>query len=1566
MNSFQSKSHFSFIVCVLITLLAFSSPPLQAVESNVEEVNVNVFNAFTNAPLTNLRVDAYEQVSEEEFQWRARGNTDDQGQVNFTLEGLSVGKIYYLRAKPYPSGNVYSSAITAAGQFDFSVGSLEIQVKDYMTQAAMIDHRVTLYERLDDGGQQWAASGKTDENGLIQFTPQEFEEGRRYFVKTGSYNSGNIYSAEFSSASQYVFEIGSVKLTVEDYFSGSALADSKVYLYKRLADGSEQWAAQGYTDENGSILFTPTELDSGQVYFAKIKPYNTDYAYSQDITEKGALTFNVGALKVNLKDHFSQTAFADTKVYLYQLLDDGSEQWAANGYTDANGQIRFSPYELGQGRRYIVKSKPYRSGYVVSEVIDAPTDIDLNAGTVKVQVVDFQTQDPLTELKVYLYQKQADGSEKWAANGYTDNQGIIYFTPQGLTESVEYIVKTNPYDSGYAYSNIISAAQEVQLNVGTLTVNVLDHFNQTPLQNGKVYLYKRLADGSGEWTAKAYTDDQGKVRFTPPGLESGEAYFVKTKPYNSDYAFSDDTIEPGNIDLSVGALNVTLVDYLSQSTIADSKISLYHRQADGKLKWAGQGYSDAQGNVKFSPPGIFSGESYVLKTTPFSDIDAYSRDLSAPVQMDFEVGALQVKIEDYWKNTPLTGLKVHLYEKSADGSEQWQAKGNTDEQGLLRFSPMGLGDDKTYFLKTEPFDAGYAYSSEISAKGEMTLPVGTLDVVLTNYISKQALIETRLDLYEMLADGTKKWRARGNTDNQGKVRFTPYELGQGRQYIVKAKPYNGGNVYSMNLSDPQQLNMEVGSSPVTLINGDTGAAMADHKMTVYRKLADGKKEWVKSGTSNEQGVVHFDLDFMNGETYVFYVKNAFGQNKKYYSQVVTEKGAVEFIITVDGDNELDATPPEISISSPADGANVTLDGFSVTGLASDNKTVDSVIIVINDPIKGSTQQTANYDAVAQSWTAQISAADISLNQQIAITATATDLSQNQQSASISVFVAEDIEGPEIVIDSHLENDEVSETGFLLSGLATDQTGVESLTATLSIIQPGNQLLFSNRAVSVADNGRWTLVLDNKLFNADDVINIALTAEDSANNIGQAEINLNVVAVNYSGLQLINRITFGATPALSAEVEAIGVTDFLTQQLNPDSIDDSEFNAMLGGSLPQSKGELQAWTLMHMIYSKKQLQEVMTWFWDNHFNTDINTERNDANDQELSNTTAYELAENQAFRANALGNFRVLLGISAKSPAMLIYLDSISNVINDSNENYAREVLELHTMGVEGGYTSDDVEAGAEIFTGWHVQNGAFFFDSNQHNSEAQNILSATIPGGIDISSGGVNQGEAFLDAIAEHQSTAEFICSKLVAVFVSDETPDSLVTRCAGSFLANSTDNDQIKTVLTTILDSAEFYDSAHYRNKIKTPLEFVVGAVRNLQASSDATDLIAPIRAMGIRLYENPVPTGWAETGSEWINSSLLIERIKWVNDYVRNPTGSNATHTDPVTFYSDHQQLTAEGITGFLLGLTVGDDVTDLSRNTALQILGDEFNIAGPDAEAQLRRLNGSVLSFPQYQYQ
>ncbi len=239
--------------------------------------------------------------------------------------------------------------------------------------------------------------------------------------------------------------------------------------------------------------------------------------------------------------------------------------------------------------------------------------------------------------------------------------------------------------------------------------------------------------------------------------------------------------------------------------------------------------------------------------------------------------------------------------------------------------------------------------------------------------------------------------------------------------------------------------------------------------------------------------------------------------------------------------------------------------------------------------------------------------------------------------------------------------------------------------------------------------------------------------------------------------------------------------------------------------------------------------------------------------------------------------------------------------------------------------------------------------------------------GVTIPEGGVEEGNTALDMLASHSATANYICSKLIEVFVSDIPDAGLNNRCANTFQAASNDNDQIAQVLRLLLTSPEFNSSANFNGKLKTPVEFTVGLARSMNAQGSYQNLPGYIRRMGLRLFQNPVPTGWDEVGSTWINPALLQERARFVNQIAR-ASSSSSTNIDPIAFFQSRSLETAEGITAYLFDLLGGDIWDDMERQTALDILNENgaFDINSATANAQLRELIGTVLSFPEYNYQ
>ena len=335
--------------------------------------------------------------------------------------------------------------------------------------------------------------------------------------------------------------------------------------------------------------------------------------------------------------------------------------------------------------------------------------------------------------------------------------------------------------------------------------------------------------------------------------------------------------------------------------------------------------------------------------------------------------------------------------------------------------------------------------------------------------------------------------------------------------------------------------------------------------------------------------------------------------------------------------------------------------------------------------------------------------------------------------------------------------------------------------------------------------------------------------------------------------------------------------------------------VVGGEVSQAK-------LLRAIYSERQLDEVMTDFWFNHFNVFIEK----GPDRYM--ITAYE---RDVIRPHALGKFKDLLVATAKSPAMLFYLDNWQSVGPNSdlarygpqrrpaymrrgpfiiprpqpanpkaknrpsglNENYAREIMELHTLGVDGGYTQKDVTELAKVLTGWSIEQpqrgGDFKFNERAHEPGTKYVL------GHKIKEHGEGEGMEMLDILAHHPSTAKFISKKLAMRFVSDQPPQRLIDRMADTFMKKDGD---IREVLRTMFQSPEFWAADAYRAKVKTPLEFVASAVRAAGVEvSNAMPLVQRLNQMGMQLYGMQPPTGYSMKAETWVNSSALVSRMNF-----------------------------------------------------------------------------------------
>jgi uncharacterized protein (DUF1800 family) len=352
-------------------------------------------------------------------------------------------------------------------------------------------------------------------------------------------------------------------------------------------------------------------------------------------------------------------------------------------------------------------------------------------------------------------------------------------------------------------------------------------------------------------------------------------------------------------------------------------------------------------------------------------------------------------------------------------------------------------------------------------------------------------------------------------------------------------------------------------------------------------------------------------------------------------------------------------------------------------------------------------------------------------------------------------------------------------------------------------------------------------------------------------------------------------------------EVVRIADGMTPQ-------QTETLLALPGSLRMVALEAMESRLERDIYSNRQLEAVMTDFWLNHFNVYVRK-----NQQEAYLIPTYE---RETIRPRALGNFEDLLRATAMSPAMLEYLDNARSVGPNSlavdrakrreqnfrgeqqkkaadaglNENYGRELMELHTLGVNGGYTQADVTNVAKVFTGWTIvppnQGGnafTFTFNENRHEPGAKTVL------GQNIHEDGYNEGMKVIHMLATSPATAHFVCQKLAVRFVSDDPQPALVDRMAATFLGTHGD---IKGVLRTMWTSPEFWSPQVYRAKVKTPEEFVVSAVRASGAEvTQPAALVQAIATLGMPLYGMQTPNGYSWKQDDWVNTGALVSRMNF-----------------------------------------------------------------------------------------
>jgi uncharacterized protein (DUF1800 family) len=515
------------------------------------------------------------------------------------------------------------------------------------------------------------------------------------------------------------------------------------------------------------------------------------------------------------------------------------------------------------------------------------------------------------------------------------------------------------------------------------------------------------------------------------------------------------------------------------------------------------------------------------------------------------------------------------------------------------------------------------------------------------------------------------------------------------------------------------------------------------------------------------------------------------------------------------------------------------------------------------------------------------------------------------------------------------------------------------------------------------------------------------------------------------LHALNRLGFGPRPGQVEQIKKTGLENWIQEQLHPENIADpvvdarlAQFPALglraaalldeyppqdiaakrLGMKVEDYQKRLQDQSkqpgamnplpfkdpneivndvmqakMIRAVYSERQLTEQLSDFWFNHFNIFV-----------YKDTDRWYLIpyERDSIRPHVLGKFRDLLEATAKSPAMLLYLDNSSSADPHAfdrlrqhpvhartgeklpplggkrglNENYGRELMELHTLGVDGGYKQEDVIAVARAFTGWTIEspreNPAFYFDARIHDPDPKRVL------GKNIKAGGIKDGEQVLDLLVKNQHTARHISQQLAEHFVSDDPPPALVARMAKTFEKSKGD---IRAVMATMIYSPEFWSRAAFRAKVKTPFELVASTARALGADVDQPLQLAQwVSRIGEPLYQCLTPNGYSDKAAAWVSTGALLNRVNFAVALTSNKVRGSQVDINSLVGadVGRNPQLALNRIEGEFLAGQVSDSTRETLEKEMAEprILGAKLD--DPVTQVNVSLITGLVLGSPEFQ--
>ncbi len=603
-----------------------------------------------------------------------------------------------------------------------------------------------------------------------------------------------------------------------------------------------------------------------------------------------------------------------------------------------------------------------------------------------------------------------------------------------------------------------------------------------------------------------------------------------------------------------------------------------------------------------------------------------------------------------------------------------------------------------------------------------------------------------------------------------------------------------------------------------------------------------------------------------------------------------------------------------------------------------------------------------------------------------------------QSNNTSGIVNNTVQNTAVLITSHDNQGEVSKWGETLFGNVLDPD--RHIKAEVTIPEIDHTIM-----VDVgAERGQFAVRLFPWMFSKASGTQLTVVVRGIDSNgikSDPARVQVSAVADRSGTISALNRISFGATPELYDRVRRIGFGNYVREQLNPDRNDDPVFfqlgyrktlspkevsrnNPLIRPNRSDtlkvfgSQAYVANYNLGHALYSKWQLNEIMTRFWSNHFHTV----------RAGNNTLLYEAREWNGFRKRALSSFEELLMFSAHSPTMQSYLDNDLSTANGLNENYARELLELHTVGVDSSYGDEDIIEVAKILTGWGTtpadasEQGPvgtlheFKFRPRHHVTEDKVVPFLGEDGFFKGLRGdaGVREGRNLLRILAQHSDTKTFVCGKLVNMLVADgDNAQFFVNKCRNAW--TETDG-QIKPILEAILLDTNYAERGFAgRGKVRTGLEYAIAVGRafdirprnrEIQQIGKSIRLVAA--GGGYDFLAFATPDGLPENGRDWISSGTMVSKFNAVQGFLTWNRGTREFYNVSIVDAVQREGLeTAEEVADYLLTLMTGGRYRQVEYKSVVRVLkGDDGVFHAPDDADAISKVLGLVAIVPTAQLQ